>query len=161
MKGRPGRGLKLGIAIAPLLVLVHWAFGTEKPEPLLFKYAGGTENLFEGCAGNLEVLPAVLTFKCEAGSVSVPYSSISLMQYRPDVSKKVWKMKPKWKVKPAYVVPVLGGKRNRFFTVLFSADGARRAVVLEVLPGVMRPYLAEIDLKSGKRVEVLGYEKYD
>jgi len=25
----------------------------------------------------------------------------------------------------------------------------------------MRPYLAEVDLKAGKRVEVWGYEEYD
>jgi hypothetical protein len=33
-------------------------------------------------------------------------------------------------------------------------------MVLEVRPVAMRPYLAEIDLKAGKRVEVEGYEEY-
>jgi hypothetical protein len=33
-------------------------------------------------------------------------------------------------------------------------------VVLKVAPRRMRPYLAEIELKSGKRVEVMGYEEY-
>jgi len=33
-------------------------------------------------------------------------------------------------------------------------------VVLKVDPLSMRPYLAEIEMKSGKRVEVMPYEDY-
>jgi hypothetical protein len=82
------------------------------------------------------------------------------MQYRNDVSRKVRKMKLKWKLRPNYVVPLLGGKRNRFFTVVFKVDGSTRAMVLRVSPDDMRPYLAEIDLKSTRRVEVRGYGDY-
>jgi len=35
-----------------------------------------------------------------------------------------------------------------------------QVVVLRVDPLSMRPYLAEIELKSGKRVEVMPYEDY-
>ncbi len=122
-----------------------------------FKYTGGTESVHENCEGNLELSSTTLTFECESGSVAVPYSSISLMQYRPDVSRQVWKMKLKWKLKP----PNGGGKQNRYFAVVYKDEDQPHALVLEVRPRVMRPYLAEIDLKTGKRVEVKSFEDYD
>ena len=82
------------------------------------------------------------------------------MQYRPDISRKVRRSKVQWKVMPPYG----GGARNRYFAVIFDEDDAKRpkhAIVLAVSPLAMRPYLAEIDLKSGKRVEVKGYEEYE
>lgn len=146
-----------------LLASVAWspAYGRshsqEKPKEAQFKYAGGTEDIPAGCGGRLELTGDTLTFNCFQYSVSVPYSSISLMQYRPDVSREIWKLKLKWKVRP----DAGGGKRNRYFTVRFTQGGATHAIVLEVLPEAMRPYLAEIDLKAGRRVEVKGYEHYD
>jgi hypothetical protein len=128
-----------------------------------FKYAGGTVNLPEGCTGKLEVEAETLVFACPEGSVTIPYTSIRLMQYRHDVSRKIRKMKLRWYVKPQIVSPVFGGSQNRFFTVLFKGEhkGRTEALVLEVPPDAMRPYLAELDLKVGQRVEVEGYEHYD
>ena len=82
------------------------------------------------------------------------------MEYRQDISRKIRRMKVRWRVRPSYIAPIFGGKKNRFFTVVFAQDGATRVLVLRVGPEDMRPYLAEIDLKSGKRVEVQGYEQY-
>jgi hypothetical protein len=149
----------LGLAVAAWLVAGTLAAREELPRPQ-FKYAAGTESLSQGCEGNLELNSQGMTFKCPGGSVSAPYSSISLMQYRSDVSNKVRKMKVKWTVRPDFVAPLLGGKRNRFFTVVFRAGGTTRVLVLRVPPGAMRPYLAEIDLKAEKRVEVESYEEY-
>ena len=129
----------------------------EPPEKTQFKYAGGTEGLPQGCTGNLELASEALTFKCSYYVVAVPYPSIKLMQYRPDVSKEVRKLKLKWKV----TLPGGRGKRNRYFTVKYAEGGATHVVVFKVLPEVMRPYLAAIDLKAGKRVEVKGYEDYE
>jgi hypothetical protein len=131
----------------------------EAPKPQ-FKYAAGTENLSDGCEGNLELTSEGLTFKCLEGEVTAPFSSISLMQYRSDVSKKVRRLKVQWKIRPDYQAPILGGKRNRFFSVVFRVDGATHVLVLRVPPQAMRPYLAEIDLKAQKRVEVESYEDY-
>jgi len=39
-------------------------------------------------------------------------------------------------------------------------DNAHHVLVLRVRPGVMRPYLAEIDLKAHRRVEVENLEDY-
>ena len=131
--------------------------GQEKPKDAQFKYAGGTEDLPEGCGGRLELSQEALTFKCFQYTLAIPYSSINLMQYRPNVGKEVRKLKLKWKVRPAGG----GGKRNRYFTIRYTQGGTTRIVVLDVLPDAMRPYLAEIDLKVGRRVEVKGYEDYE
>jgi hypothetical protein len=157
MKEQDGKlqGWRLGLAA--LLVLASSANGREKPKPLPFEYAAGTENLLEGCKGKLEMAVEGLTFQCPNASVTVPYSSITLMQYRPDVSRKVRKLKIGWKVRPRGG----GGKKNRYFAVLYENQGMKHAIVLQVAPLDMRPYLAEIDLKSGKRVEVKGYEEYE
>ena len=101
-----------------------------------------------------------MTFNCPGGQVAVPFPSITLMEYRHDISKRVRKMKVRWRVRPSYVEPIFAGKKNRFFTVVFSPDGAPRVIVLRVEPEDMRPYLAEIDLRSARRVEVQGYEQY-
>lgn len=129
----------------------------EKPKEAQFRYVGGTEDVPAGCDGRLEVGQEALTFKCFQYNLAIPYASINLMQYRPEVSKEVWKRKPKWKVRPAGG----GGKQNRYFTVGYTKGGATHVVVLDVPPDAMRPYLAEIDLKAGRRVEVKGYEESD
>ncbi len=156
-----GRTLKTGLgwALAALLLAGAALAREEQPRPQ-FRYAAGTESLSQGCEGNLEIGSEGLTFKCTGGSVSAPYTSISLMQYRSDVSRKVRRMKVKWTVRPEYVPPLFGGKRNRFFTVVFRTGGATRVVILRVQPAAMRPYLAEIDLKAEKRVEVESFEEY-
>jgi len=129
--------------------------GKKREEPY-FKYAGGTEQMQKGCQGNLELSSEALIFRCASDSISAPYSSISLMQYRTDISRRVLKMNLEWKVKPS----VKHSRRNRYFTVLYREGGSTRAVVFDVNPQVIQPYLAEIDLKSGKRVEVQSHEEY-
>ncbi len=102
--------------------------------------------------------PEALAFRCRGSSVEIPYSSITLMQYRSDISKKVRKMKAEWKVRPTVISPIFGSKKNRFFAVVFRVDGKPRVLVLRVEPEAMRPYLAELDLRVEKRVEVQSYE---
>ena len=150
--------------LTALFVTGSVASAIQKHPETLFKYAAGTEGLPDACEGNLELTADALAFKCRAGLITVPYNSIRAMQYRPDVSPEVRKMKLKWKVRPPLVPPfwefMWGGKRNRYFTVLYSEADTTHAVVLEVQPEIMRPYLAEIDLRVGKRVEVKRLEEY-
>jgi len=150
----------LGWLLAALVTATAAATGREEAPTPQFKYAGGTENLSDGCEGNLELNSEGLTFKCLGGEVTAPFSSISLMQYRSDVSRKVRRLKVRWKVRPDDETPLFGGKRNRFFSVVFRLDGATHVLILKVPPRAMRPYLAEIDLKAEKRVEVESYEDY-
>ncbi len=161
MKGKSEKVMSGSLALAALLAVASSAYSREKPTGPQFKYVGGTRSIQEPCEGSVEVGSTALTFKCPAGSISVPYSSISLMQYRPDISRQVWRLKLKWKPRPAVDTPIMGNKRNRYFTVLYTEQGAIQAMVLDVAPDVMRPYLAEIDLKAGRRVEVKNLEQYD
>jgi hypothetical protein len=150
----------LGWLLTMIVIAAGVAAGREEAPKPQFKYAAGTENLSDGCEGNLELTSEGLTFKCLGGEVTAPYSSISLMQYRSDVSKKVRRLKVQWKIRPEYQTPLFGGKRNRFFSVVYRLDGATHVLILQVPPQAMRPYLAEIDLKAEKRVEVESYEDY-
>jgi len=146
--------LLLGCAI--ILLLAQSAQADTKLKEAVFKYAGGTDLIGAGCAGKLEVSDEGLTFRCPQGTISAIYSGITLMQFRPDLSRKVRRMKIKWKVRPY----TRGGKTNRYFTVVYNDTGKLCAMVLEVEPLSMRPYLAEIDLRAGRRIEVKGFEKY-
>jgi hypothetical protein len=140
-----------------ILMLAGSSFGNEQTREAIFQYAGGTEKIEIDCAGRLEVTLEGLVFKCPSGSVDMPFSTITLMQFRSDVSRRVRRMKLKWTTYPTILVP---GKQNRYFTVVCKKEGVTRVVVLKVDPLSMRPYLAEIELKSGKRVEVQPYEDY-
>lgn len=134
--------------------------GGEEAVRTQFKYAGGTENVSEGCDGNLELRPEFMTFTCRDGEVSVPYSSITLMQYRAGISRHVRRLKVRWKVHPIIFPQVVGGKKNRYFTVVYRLENQPRVLILRVHPDAMRPYLAELDLRSQRRVEVQNYEEY-
>ncbi|MGO9273210.1 MAG: hypothetical protein ACLQOO_23735 [Terriglobia bacterium] len=157
------RKSNLLVATAAALLTVGLAQGhvTRETHPP-FSYAGGTEALPENCGGQLEVSQDQLVFRCGQHPITIPLASITLMQYRPDVSRRVLKLKLQWKVE---VRPVEDGKpkpknQNRYFTIVYAENGAPHAVVLEVEPPDMRPYLAEIEMKSGRRVQVMGYEPY-
>lgn len=122
-----------------------------------FSYAGGTETISTGCAGELEVTHVSMTFKCSEGSVTIPYSAITLMQYRPKLSSEVRKMKLNWTARPEGTI----AKKNLLFTVLYKQGNTTQAMVLKVRPENMRPYLAEIELNTRKRIEVWDYRGYD
>jgi hypothetical protein len=157
-----GRNRHAAPVIRSLLVtIILLAFGTgdvsgKKSIDTQFKYVEGTEQMQIGCEGNVELSSDALTFRCASGSISAPYSSISLMQYRTDISQRVLKMNLAWRVKPK----LKHSKQNRYFTIVYHEGGSARAVVFDVTPQVMQPYFAEIDLKSGKRVEVQSHEEY-
>lgn len=159
---------KKTVALALLLsvLLIGWpaarrASARERASEPAFRYVGGTTRLPENCKGKLEVEPTALVFECSGGSLAIPYASVRLMQYRPDISRKVRKMKLRWKVKPQVSSSLLGAKGNRYFTVVYEENGSTGALVLRVSPEAMQPYLAEIDLKVGQRVEVERFEHYD
>jgi hypothetical protein len=143
-----------------LLLACGMARAKEEPLPPQFRYAGGTESLPAGCEGNLELSPEAMKFKCWGGAIEIPYSAVSLMQYRSEVSRKVRRMKVKWAVRPNDVSPILRSKKNRFFAVVFREEGKPRIMILRVESKAMRPYLAELDLRAAKRVEVESYEEY-
>jgi hypothetical protein len=163
MRGKPARLASLLVAVGLGVLVVGGISAREHAAKPAFRYVAGTRKLPERCQGNLEMNSAAMTFECTGASVRIPYTAIRLMQYRPDISRKVRRMKPRWKVKPQLFSPMFGGKGNRYFTVVFQEtdDSPADTLVLEVSPDSMRPYLAEIDVKVGQRVEVEGFEDYD
>jgi len=121
-----------------------------------FRYIGGTLAMPDHCEGNLELGTEVMTFECTNASVRIPYSAIRFMQYRTNISRKVRRMKPHWKVSPQTSMALFGGKGNRYFTIVYQEkdEDPLDALVLQVSSEDMRPYLAEIDLRAGQRVDV-------
>jgi len=114
-----------------------------------FIYLAGTEGVDKGCGGKLQVLKEGFTFKCASGGFSLPFSSITVMQYRPDVSDAVMAMKIPWKIAPQ----LARVRENKYFTIVTNEQGKLRAVVLRVDEDDMRPFFAEIELQSGKSVQ--------
>ena len=144
------------LVVVAALLGVQGAAGREKAKESPFRFMGGTLGPIETCKGVLETSSNELTFRCGTDAIAVPYSSITLMQYRADVSRKVRKMKLRWKLEP----PFRGGGENRYFTIIYSESGGRQGLVLEVSPAAMRPYLAEIDLRAGRRIDVQIHDVY-
>jgi hypothetical protein len=144
-------GALLGVTLVAALPVHASAASTE------FAYVGGTEHLQYHCEGNLEVAPSAMTFRCPAGAITIPFDTITHMEYRPKLSVTVRKMRLRWTAKPIGS----GGKKNRFFTVLYRQDNRVHAVVLQVSPDEMRPYLAVLELHTGKRIAVWDYRGFD
>jgi len=130
----------------------------KKPDEPPFQYEAGTENLERGCAGKLEVLREGFTFKCPGGTFSLPFSGVTLMQFRPDISAQVLAMKVPWKLQPQPVRT----RENKFFTIVCKDQEKLRVVVLRVSEDDMRPYFAQIELQSGKTVqEYRSFEEFN
>lgn len=133
------------------------AGGRNKSKGAEFKYVGGTEDVPANCGGRVELGQRALTYRCQEHVIVIPYASVQHMQYRNNVSREILGLGLKWKVAPE----IERVKANRYFTVEYQEGGGLHVMVFDVNPEVMIPYFAEIDLKSGKRVEVRGYEEYD
>lgn len=136
------------LSVAAFLLLVPAAWGRSHPSPY-FEYAAGTANLPKGCEGKLAIMQKVLVYRCDDVSLAVPYDSITHMEYRRRVSKEIRKMKLPWAIRPTSS----RGKNKGFFTIIFSDKGKTRAIVLKVTDDTMRPYMAEIDLKTGRSID--------
>ena len=145
-----------GALLATLFLLTIPAFGKHKgPEDPPFQYLAGTENISKGSLGRLQVLKEGLTYVCPSGTFLVPFAAITLMQYRPDVSKDLLGLKITWKAQPQ--LPRL--RENKYFAIVYNQQGALHAMILRVDEDVMRPYFAEIELRSGKSVQ--EYRSFD
>ena len=150
--------ISFGLLMA-LFLLIGSSYGKHKKtaDAPPFQYEAGSENIEKGCEGKLEVLKEGLTFKCPGGTVTLPFSAITLMQYRPDVSAEVLAMKIPWKIEPQF----LRVRENKYFTIVGNEQGKLRAVVLRVDEDNMRPYFAEIELQSGRSVqEYRSFEEF-
>ena len=114
------RGALLLLACAAGLLFAAELSAREHAAKPAFKYIGGTMALPERCEGNLEMSSDAMTFECSDASVHIRYSAIRFMQYRTDISRKVRRMKPHWRVAPQTGSPLFGGKANRYFTIVYK-----------------------------------------
>ncbi len=151
MPYRMARPIVIAINLLMALLLVNGSsYGKhKKAEEPPFQYLAGTENIEKGCGGKLEVLKEGFEFRCPGGTFNLPYSAVTVMQYRPDVSTEVLAMKIPWKIAPQ----LARVRENKYFTIVCNDHGKLRAVVLRVEEDDMRPYFAEIELQSGKSVQ--------
>ena len=134
-----------------VVLLIGSAFGKNKKSADVppFLYQAGTENIEKGCGGRLEVRKEGFAFHCASGSFEIPYATVTLMEYRRDLSPEVLAMKIPW-TSPPVLARV---SSNKYFTVVSNVQGKLRVVVLRVDEDNMRPYFAEIELQSGKSVQ--------
>jgi len=156
------RGIAIVFALSllpPTIIpnVLHRKKDQETHEPQ-FTYAGGTEDVAEGCVGVLQLTSKSMTYKCGERTLAIPYDGIDVMEYRRDVSPHVWKMNPDWKVKPPQYH--LKGKQNHYFTLVYRDSGSSHTMVLGVPVDQMNPYLAEIELKTGRQVDVQRHDDY-
>jgi hypothetical protein len=142
------RIVKTGALVASIVMFVPHAWARSHDESV-FKYVAGTEPLPKDCTGKLEVAKSDLVFQCGGQSLSIPYGAITQMEFQPRVSKKIRKMKLAWAIKPTSA----HGRHDGFFTVLYSSNGQTHAITLRARKDTMRPYMAEIDLKTGQPIE--------
>jgi hypothetical protein len=145
-----------------ILILAVLAFPTsiiadQRDEASRFKYVGGTESVQFNCVGTLQITEDALNYRCESAEVRVPYRDIDTMQYRADVTHRIRKMRVRW---TAYPPDRSGGSKNIYFILVYRPSGVTHVLILQVPEDQMRPYLAEIDLKMGRRVEVQSHENY-
>ena len=160
--GLRSRGMAVVFALSllpPTIIpnVFHRKKGQETQAPQ-FTYAGGTEDVAEGCVGVLQLTSNSMAYKCGGRTLMIPYKDIDVMEYRQNVSPSVWKMNPNWKVKPPEYH--IKGKGNHFFTLVYRDSGATHILVLDVPVDQMNPYLAEIELKTDRRVDVQRHEDY-
>lgn len=153
------KSLGWSLAMLPLAASLAYAGaqGGAQASALPFQYAGGTEKIEQDSPGILKVTSEGLIFWSTNGTVNLPFSTITIMEYRPNLSRRVRELKVKWSVTP----DTGGHGRNRYFTVVCKDKDTTRVVVLNVDPRALRPYLAEIELKSGKRVDVFEHVDYE
>src|SRR5579862_4889834 len=119
--------ISAGLIVALLLPIAS-GYGKQKKRADVppFLYEAGTEKIEKGCGGKLEVLKEGFSFKCPGGTINLPYSAISLMQYRPDISAEVLAMKIPWNDAPQ----LARVRENKYFTVVCNDQGKLRAIVL-------------------------------
>jgi hypothetical protein len=139
---------KSAAVLAAVLLLAPAAW-TRSNEQAVFKYVAGTESMAKGCEGKLEVTESDLLFQCAEQLLTIPYGAITEMEFQPRVSKKIRKMKLAWTIKPSSS----HSKHQGFFSVLYSEKGKTHAIILQARNETMRPYMAEIDLKTGRPIE--------
>ncbi|HCC56452.1 MAG TPA: hypothetical protein DEQ47_04190 [Solibacterales bacterium] len=113
-------------------------------------YVGGTLAELSGrVPGQLEISAGdTLRFETHGTQVSVPYSSVNLIEYGLRVNRRY--------VAAVLISPLLllSKKRSHFVTVGYAdADGRQQAMVFQVDKGDVRAVLVSLEARTGRKVE--------
>ncbi len=119
------------------------------------EYVGGTLSGLPGkCDGRIITTgEQSLVFRHKSGAVQVPYSQIDLLEYGQKVDRRY--------AMAVIVSPLLllSKKRQHFLTVGYiDASGQRQAIVFRVEKDDIRPVLASLEVKTGRKVQYQDQE---
>ena len=111
---------------------------------------GGTNSdLPNRASGRIEMADEeALLFRCRQGGVRIPYSSIHALEYGQHVSRRY--------AEAILISPVLllSKSRRHFVTISYLDDsGRQQALVFRVDKHDVRPVLAALEARTGRRVE--------
>lgn len=114
------------------------------------EYVGGTLAELSGkVGGQLEISAGdALRFETRGAQVSVPYSSVNLIEYGLRVNRRY--------VAAVLISPLLllSKKRAHFVTVGYAdADGRQQAMVFQVAKSDVRAVLVSLEARTGRKVE--------
>ena len=118
---------------------------------------GGTNSdLPHRASGRIEISDEeALLFRCREGGVRIPYASIHALEYGQQVSRRY--------AEAILISPLLllSKSRRHFVTISYLDDGGRQqALVFRVDKRDVRPVLAVLEARTGRRVEYQDEEAH-
>ena len=132
-------------------VLLLWAVGALAAEPGVTAHiVGGTVSSFENRSeGRLQLTaPDVFLFHSKGAGLRIPYNRIHTLEYGQRVNRRY--------AESVLISPVflLSKSRKHFVTIGYVDDaGHQQALVFEVGKHDIRPVLAGLEAKTGRKVE--------
>jgi hypothetical protein len=135
------------VRLALVLVLAGLAWPAEPGDRA--EYVGGTLADMPRETGRLEITDEhFFRFRTRTAAVQVPYENINLLEYGQHVTRRY--------VMALVISPllVLSKKRKHFLTIGYTDDlGRQQALVFQVPKGRIRPVLASLEARTGRKVE--------
>jgi hypothetical protein len=150
-------------------MLLLLAFGTEAPGIASVgskeaSYFGGTSTAFVGATDPIEGridtddesdLAFIATGRPFAGrTVSIPYASVTDVEYGQKAGRRVGAaIGYSALLGPVGLLALFSKKRNHYVTVGYtSPDGSAQVAVFEIGKDIVRPTLAILETRSGKKI---------
>jgi hypothetical protein len=124
-------------------------------------YRGGTIEAKIGDEGKLDLSDATkAVFQLnKKQTVVIPYSAVTSVEYGQKAGRRIGAaVATTILVSPVGLAMLLSKKRNHMVTIAWTVDGKNEAAVFEVGKGTIRPTLATLEARTGKKIE---YESED
>ncbi len=137
------------IAVQLLLIMTSPTFAAASVKKGEALYVGGTAGLPELTKGRLDTDDTrVFSFKSQEGGFSIPYKSITSLEYGQKAGRRVG-------VAIAISVWALfSKKRKHILTIGWKDDkGEPQGVVIEIPKGTAKSFITILEVRSGQKVE--------